>query len=116
MRLYLDENLPPELAVQLRRRGIEAITATEAGMRTTSDEEQLSFAYQENRVLITADQGIVDLAKAWFRKERFHAGILIVSGQNAQDFHAMLHMCLNVVERETQESLFWMVFPLEQYR
>src|SRR5690242_13486187 len=46
LRYYLDEHLPPTIAEQLRYRGIDAISAVEAGMaaRAIIDEEQLAFA------------------------------------------------------------------------
>ncbi|MCA0453807.1 MAG: DUF5615 family PIN-like protein [Chloroflexi bacterium] len=39
--LYLDENLSPKIAAQLRRRGMNVVTAHDLGMRGDSDENHL---------------------------------------------------------------------------
>ena len=38
IRFHLDEQVDPEIASQLRRRGIDVTTTVEVGLRTSSDE------------------------------------------------------------------------------
>ena len=54
-RFYLDENMDPEIAIQLANRGIDALSAKEARMLTLSDRLQLRFAIASGRVLCSKD-------------------------------------------------------------
>lgn len=65
IRFHLDENVDPAISRRLRLRGIDVTTTTEADLLTTSDEEQLSFALGENRVIFTQDR---DLLQKEFRR------------------------------------------------
>ncbi len=46
IRFHLDEQVDPEIASQLGRRGIDVTTTVEVGLRTASDESQLDFIRQ----------------------------------------------------------------------
>jgi len=61
MRFHLDENVDPAIAQGLRRRGIDVTTTAEAGLVSASDEEQLSTARSQQRVLITHDADFLRL-------------------------------------------------------
>ena len=71
IRFHLDEHVDPDLARALRRVGIDVTTTTEANLRTSSDDAQLSFALNEGRVLISHDQDFLRLAA----QGRVHSGI-----------------------------------------
>ena len=62
IRFHLDEQVNPEIALQLRRRGIDVTTTVEVGLRTLSDESQLNFIRQQNRVIFTHDQDFLIIA------------------------------------------------------
>jgi len=62
IRFHLDENVDPDIALALRRYGIDATTTVEAGLRTTDDVSQIDFARAEGRVLVTHDAGFLRLA------------------------------------------------------
>lgn len=52
IRLYLDEDaMDRDLAEGLRQRGVDLLTALDAGMIARSDTEHLEFAALENRAL-----------------------------------------------------------------
>ncbi len=59
LRYYLDEDIHRgrEVADALRRRGIDVVTTAEAGRASQriSDSDQLEFATQHSRVLVTQD-------------------------------------------------------------
>jgi hypothetical protein len=52
-KFYLNENLSPRLATQLRTHGIDVVTSHEAGMLAASDNDQLAFAVSEQRAIVT---------------------------------------------------------------
>jgi predicted nuclease of predicted toxin-antitoxin system len=78
LRVYLDEDVDVIVAALLAAHGIDCLTALAAGNLGLRDEEQLNFAAQENRVLITHNRVDFErLAVAWFNQQRDHAGIIL---------------------------------------
>ena len=61
IRYLLDENVDPNVALALRHHGIDAITILEAGLRTCNDDDLLSFALREQRVIVTHDTDFLKL-------------------------------------------------------
>ena len=57
MRLLLDENLSPRAAVDLRRDGFDVVHLGERGGLGRRDREVLDLAFDEDRVLVTANVG-----------------------------------------------------------
>jgi predicted nuclease of predicted toxin-antitoxin system len=53
--LYLDENVSPKVAVQLRRRGIHAVTVRDLGLLGDADKNHLVRATRMGFVLVTCD-------------------------------------------------------------
>ena len=53
--LYLDENLNPVIAEQLRLRGIDAVCVRDLGTLGESDEHHFKRANEMGRVLVTSD-------------------------------------------------------------
>ena len=52
IRIYVDEDaMDRDLVEGLRARGVDVLTALEAGMIERSDEEHLDFATREGRIL-----------------------------------------------------------------
>ena len=64
IRFHLDEQVDVAIARALRRYGVDVTTTVEAGLRTASDEEQLTYARREQRVLVTHDADFLRLAAA----------------------------------------------------
>ena len=78
MRLYLDEDLAPAIAEQLRRRGIDAVTAHDVAMTGVSDVAQLDHAASEARALVTRNvRHFRALGNARIRSQTPHAGIIL---------------------------------------
>lgn len=75
---YLDENIQQALAGALRERGVDILTTQEAGNVGLSDSEQLNFAAQKNRVLVSYNKR--DFAKLHYEGlsgKRAHNGIVL---------------------------------------
>ena len=79
LRFYLDENVPVQVARQLKARGIDAVTARDLGLLGEDDINHLQNATELGRVLCTHDTDFLHLASFG----RQHSGI--VFGQ--QDIH-----------------------------
>ena len=76
--LYLDENLSPKIAHQLRLRGIDAVCVRDLGHLGDEDSNHLDRAARLNRVLVTTDVDFLQMAQAG----RPHAGIIFGIQQN----------------------------------
>ncbi len=68
---YLDENVPTEVARQLRLSGIDALSVRELGLLGADDPNHLRRAAAMSRVLCTHDQDFLRLAAEGME----HAGI-----------------------------------------
>lgn len=78
IRLYIDEDLTDRLAVALRSRGYDVISAHEVNMRGRTDKEQLEFATQNNRVILTRNiKHFVALQREYYKHGLLHKGIVM---------------------------------------
>jgi hypothetical protein len=82
-RLYIDEDSGDRNLVQaLRARGVDVVTAVEAGMIERTDEEHLQYATRENRVLYSFNRGdFLRLHAQYLAQGKEHAGILLARQQ-----------------------------------
>lgn len=79
MKVYLDEDLSPSIAVLLRQRGLDATSAHEVGNSQVTDRAQLQYATREGRAIVT--RNVVDfirLAREAVATNTPHAGIVLV--------------------------------------
>jgi Domain of unknown function (DUF5615) len=74
--LYLDHNVPRAIRDQLRRRGVDVLTAHEDGAATLADEELLARTTQLGRTLFTQDIRFKALAEDWQRNGKPFAGLI----------------------------------------
>jgi len=75
IRFHLDEHIGHAVARGLRQRGIDVTTTVEVGLRTQTDEAQLAYILQEQRVLVTNDAGFIARSNAG----QYHFGIVYYS-------------------------------------
>jgi predicted nuclease of predicted toxin-antitoxin system len=80
MKLYLDEDLSPQIARRLRQAGVDAISAIEVGNVQLSDREQLRYAAAEGLAMVTRYvRHFIVLAKDAIARQEPHAGIVLCS-------------------------------------
>jgi predicted nuclease of predicted toxin-antitoxin system len=79
VKFYLDENVPSAIADFLRKRQVDALTAEEAGNRGRRDAEQLAFATQAGRCLVTFNvTHFKHLGDVAILQQEPHAGIVLI--------------------------------------
>ena len=81
-RVYLDEDVSVVVAAILQARGLEALTARDAGLLGRADSEQLEFVAEASRILLTHNR--VDF-------ERLHRGW--IEGGRQHSRRTMTHFC-----------------------
>ena len=103
-RLYLDENFGQTFARILTSRGFDALTAQAAGMLGRSDREQLEFAADQGRCLLSQNIAHFVVVHGQFMRGGLdHAGILLVEHNPNAAFLAS--KCVRRLANETDASV-----------
>ncbi len=76
VRLYMDVHVPQAVVEQLRRRGVDVLTAVEDGQGTAEDMELVSRACTLERVIFTQDIRFKALAEQMQRDRQPFAGLI----------------------------------------
>jgi len=100
VKVYLDEDLAPAVAQLLRRRGIDATSAQEAGNAQLDDRTQLAYATREGRAIVTANVvDFIELARDAVAANTEHAGIILVPSSFRRDeFQAIADVILEALK------------------
>jgi predicted nuclease of predicted toxin-antitoxin system len=64
IRYHLDEHMDPDIAVALRKAGIDVTTSEDQGLLSRPDEQQWEVVRAQGRVLITDDQDFLVMASS----------------------------------------------------
>lgn len=100
-KFYVDENVPIAVSKGLKRRGMDILTVQEAKLLSKNDREQLQYAFQQQRVIITHDSDFLILV----RKEKIkHQGILFFTRQ------------VGIGEAIEEIERVWLTYPEEDLR
>jgi len=110
MRLYFDENVPVPLATALAQHGIDCLTTRDAGNRGLSDEEQLTFATQEQRSLVTFNcKDFLSLATYWQEIGRSHAGMILSKELPLPELiRRFRHLAIRCRDRNLMGIIIWL--------
>lgn len=100
LRFYLDENMDPEISDQLRRRGIDALSARDVGLLNVSDDMQLRYAAAHGRAICTKDSDFTDPAN-WLVQ---HDGIAYFPDRSVSIGYAV-HALTELHRNETAENM-----------
>jgi hypothetical protein len=76
VRFYFDNHLPKVVANELRKRGVDVLTAHEAGRSRRPDDDLLRLATAEGRVVVTQDEDFKVLAAAFQTRGEPFAGVV----------------------------------------
>ena len=117
LRLYLDRHIKKQLAVDLRQRGIDVLTTEEASMDTASDEDQLAFAAQQDRAVLTFNiRDFAPLHERWTAEAKSHAGIIVSQQLGSRQYGVLLSRTLRLLDRITAEEMRGNFVHLEQFK
>ena len=85
IRFQLDEHVPHAVARALRRRGIDVLTASDAGLRGAPDSEYFIRSHAEGWVIVTQD---ADFLRLHFQQQP-HAGIVYYQQSTTQHWQVV---------------------------
>ena len=115
--LYTDEDVSPDLAPALRRRGYVPQSAAEAGNMEISDEAQLTYATEKGMALFTYNiQHFIPLIQAWYLAGRTHAGLILSEQFSQRQFGELLRRVLRLLNRWTADEVKNQIVFLQQFR
>jgi len=115
-RLYLDEDVIPELARVLRSVGLDVVSAHEVGALGVTDEEQLARAPAEGRVLLSFNyRHFLRIGRDWYAARHRHAGIIVSYRQYRRrelgELRSAIARLLDSVSREELENSVYVLDP-----
>jgi len=104
--LYVDEDaMDKDLVRALRSRGVDVISALDAGMIERKDEEHLRYATAQGRVLYTFNVGdFCRLHVAFLAQGKSHAGI-ILAGQQRYTAGDQMRRLLRLIATKSPEEM-----------
>jgi Domain of unknown function (DUF5615) len=106
IRLYIDEdsgNL--SLVESLRNSGVDVMTTPDANKLSSSDEEQLIWATEQERVIYTANMGdFCRLHKIFAELKMTHSGIIVATRQS-YSIGAQWRGILNLMAAKSAEEM-----------
>ena len=106
LRLYLDEDVSTLLAALLQSRGYEVLTTRDAGRLGSSDAEQLAFAADQGRTIVTHNRPDYDaLATDYIAGGQHHAGIICAVRRPVPELARRLLQILDTVTADEMRDL-----------
>jgi hypothetical protein len=101
--LYTDADVHGKLAALIRQRGFDAISAYEARNADLDDQDQLRFAAQHGRAILTCNaKDFVPLLRDWWQTGSEHSGVIISEQLPLAD---MLHRVLRLLDTVSADDM-----------
>lgn len=104
----VDENLPAQIAQQLRDHGFGAVTATDQGLGGTADANLYDVCSAEGRALLTLDLGFGDI-RSYPPEEGPGIVILRPRSQDRLSLEALVAAIIPFLKREGLAGRLWVV-------
>jgi hypothetical protein len=103
--LYFDEDsMDRDLVTALRARGVDVMTAADAGMLGRSDVEHLEYAAMQGRVLYTFNRGdFYRLHTSYLAEGKTHAGIILALQQRYSIGQQMRQLLELIASKSSEE-------------
>jgi predicted nuclease of predicted toxin-antitoxin system len=106
VKLYLDADISYRIAEQLRLKGYDCSSAQEQGAHHLKDEEQLAWAAEDRRCIVTYNRDdFIELVARWFETGREHSGVLIISSRiPKQDFRTIIRRLSDYLDAHSEDD------------
>ena len=115
VRLYLDEHVDGLAGPRLAAAGGDVIGTHAAGMAGALDPDQLEYAANQGRVLVTFNARDFAPLAEWWHSGRSHAGILISRAYKRDEVGELLRLLENVLLLATDEDFANRVRHLKEF-
>lgn len=103
--LYLDEDVDVLVAELLRRHGFSATTALEKAQLHRDDYDQMSYAVEQQKTLVTHNRADFEsLALSYFAEGKAHFGIIIAVRRSPHEIVRRLLVILNQVTADEMQN------------
>jgi predicted nuclease of predicted toxin-antitoxin system len=99
IRFYCDEHIDLAIANALRKRGVDVLTAQEAGLLGVPDQDHLQLAISQNRVILTQDTDFLRMHKLGVS----HSGI--VYAHQSASISKMIQGALLIFQAMTEDEM-----------
>jgi len=105
IRFYLDENATSKRILQaLRNRGADVLSASEVDMLAQSDEQQLVWALEHQRIIFTFNvRDFYRIHSDWLQSGKSHAGIIF--GKQEHSIGDQMRGLLRLASIKTAEEM-----------
>lgn len=101
LKLHLDEQLSPRLAVQLRQYGFDVTSTLELEMIGVDDDEQLAYAASVQRAIVTLNHKDFAIRHAnYLNAGKEHSGIILSTEESTEILRRRLLRLLNTLTAE----------------
>lgn len=114
IRLYTDEDVDAELAIQLTRHGYDAVSSVQVGNsgRGLTDEEQLGYASDRGlAILVHNARHYVPLDRAWKERGMEHAGIIVAEQIRLPELFRRVRRYLDTISPGDQRDTLRFLHP-----
>jgi predicted nuclease of predicted toxin-antitoxin system len=103
--LYLDEDVDVVLSHLVRARGFRVMTTQEAGHVGNTDAEQLAFATDQGKTILTHNRVDFEaLARRYFEDKKTHSGIIIAVRRHPKELARRVLILLNSLTADEIEN------------
>jgi predicted nuclease of predicted toxin-antitoxin system len=107
VKFYFDEMMPRPAAQQLSKRGIDVVMANDVGMTQKTDTKHLTYATENDYVLVTFDRKFAGLSMA----NSDHTGLVCLKG-SPENVGVVVTALAEFAEQHTAEDakghVFWL--------
>ena len=110
IKLFLDEDVRPLLAVVLRQRGYNAVHVSEVDRAGKSDPEQLSYAVRQERAMFTHNvRDYLLLDRKYRAQGKEHHGIIVSDQVPLRELLRRTLCCLSRSNaQEVRNQIIWL--------
>lgn len=110
IKLYLNENLSPELAKRLGANDYDVISSHEAAMDSENDESQMQYAVLESRAIVTINKkDFIAIHSDYITKGIEHFGIILSTDEDHWIiYRRLLKLLTTLTAEEINNQLIWL--------